>query len=784
MKAKVSRGAGFRGALSYVLDEGRGGGKKRPEVVGGNMVGQSSRSLSQEFAAVRQLRPDVGKPVWHASLSLPAGERLSAEKWEAVASDFMQRMGFDAANTPYVVVRHQDTAHDHVHIVGSRVGLDGKVWLGQWEARRAIEATQQIEQAHGLRLTPGLGDARAEKKAASQGEIEGALRTGQPLARQQLQQLCDAASKDCRSFTDYVERLESLGVEVLPVVQQGGQRLTGLSYSLEGVSLKGSDLGKGFTAAGIQKKGISYDKDRDGAAVSRCREREARTGTVQPNRGSEAGQAPQRGGPGPDVGTARPGNGGPGGRDPADAGRHPGAGGQAADRDGRRLAESSIVDGGAGQRAERGDRVHGAGQSGRPESDAGAPGRSPRPGLAGLDNRGPGRGAGGSLGRVLDLAAPTLGAGSSGAEAGPGGDRQASAADTSAAKRVRAADGVAAMRDHVKAKQEAWARQSQALDAEQYRITLMPRREGLAPRNYGNEGHKKSGEPEKFWTAAEVAEKIPQLSRQNARGYDVYVTPIDSRKHYLVIDDMTSASLGEARRVIEPALIQESSKDNYQAVVIVAKDASRPDEQSLANGVVQALNQKWGDKKFSGVIHPFRMAGFSNQKPGRDLAFTRVIETRPGHPCPKAKQVLEASRGRADAQKEQEAAQRSTQERERRLAAIVAVPDGPATGGPEGAPAHAFRQSWNRHRGLAESKGWQMDASKVDYRACKDMLAAGWSHDDVREALVGCSPGLDGRHHAAADYARRTVDAASQDPQVIRAVAALERDRGHDHVPG
>ncbi|WP_373870450.1 hypothetical protein, partial [Aeromonas caviae] len=27
---------------------------------------------------MRQLRPDIGKPVWHCSLSLPPGERLSA----------------------------------------------------------------------------------------------------------------------------------------------------------------------------------------------------------------------------------------------------------------------------------------------------------------------------------------------------------------------------------------------------------------------------------------------------------------------------------------------------------------------------------------------------------------------------------------------------------------------------------------------------------------------------------------------------------------------------------
>ncbi|WP_111987089.1 relaxase/mobilization nuclease domain-containing protein [Escherichia coli] len=53
-------------------------------------------------------------------------------------------MGFDQTNTPWVAVRHQDTDKDHIHIVASRVGLDGKVWLGQWEARRAIEATQSL----------------------------------------------------------------------------------------------------------------------------------------------------------------------------------------------------------------------------------------------------------------------------------------------------------------------------------------------------------------------------------------------------------------------------------------------------------------------------------------------------------------------------------------------------------------------------------------------------------------------------------------------------------------
>ena len=40
----------------------------------------------------------------------------------------------------------------------------------------------------------------------TKGEIEQHARTGQPSARQQLQQICDACARDCRSFSEYPER--------------------------------------------------------------------------------------------------------------------------------------------------------------------------------------------------------------------------------------------------------------------------------------------------------------------------------------------------------------------------------------------------------------------------------------------------------------------------------------------------------------------------------------------------------------------------------------------------
>lgn len=271
MKAKVSRGGGFRGALNYVFDVGpHATHTKNSERVGGNMAGQAPRELAAEFSAVRQLRPDISRPVWHCSLSLPPGERLSAEEWDAVASDFLQHMGFDQAATPWVAVRHQDTDKDHIHILLSRVALDGKVWHGKWEARRAIEATQELERIHGLVLTPGLGDERAELKAMSAAEINRAVRTGEEPPRQRLQLLVEAAISDKPSALQLAERLEAAGVSVRANLASTG-RMSGFSFEIGGVAFKGSDLGARYKWAGLQKAGVTYVEARDREGLERFR---------------------------------------------------------------------------------------------------------------------------------------------------------------------------------------------------------------------------------------------------------------------------------------------------------------------------------------------------------------------------------------------------------------------------------------------------------------------------------------------------------------------------------
>lgn len=277
MKARVGRGRGAAGLMRYLHDEGKKAtGLKRPEIVGGSLTGTKAAELTRELTAIRAVRPDIKKHLWHCSLALPPGERLTAQQWDVVAADFMHEMGFTDQHAR-IVIRHNDTEHDHIHIVASRIGLDGSVWLGQWEVPKAIEATQALEKRHGLMITKGLYDdehkrrpADRAQKSLTPAEINRAVRTGEEPPRQRLQRLVDAAAEGAPTVVEFAERLTLAGVSVRANVASTG-RMNGFSFEVEGIPFKGSDLGKQYTWKGLQDRGITYEQARDRAGIDRFR---------------------------------------------------------------------------------------------------------------------------------------------------------------------------------------------------------------------------------------------------------------------------------------------------------------------------------------------------------------------------------------------------------------------------------------------------------------------------------------------------------------------------------
>jgi hypothetical protein len=170
MVPKINRGAGFRGVLNYVLRAmAELSADQQPRVIAGNMDLGDARALAAQFRAARALRPDIKKPVWHCPLSLQQGEHVDDMKFAEVLKDFVRHMGFTDLH-PWVAVLHQDKKHLHAHIVACRIALDGSVWTGEHEARRAIAACRRLEEKHGLRPTvpkpeePSIADAERPKR--------------------------------------------------------------------------------------------------------------------------------------------------------------------------------------------------------------------------------------------------------------------------------------------------------------------------------------------------------------------------------------------------------------------------------------------------------------------------------------------------------------------------------------------------------------------------------------------------------------------------------------------
>lgn len=262
---KIKRGRGFRGLLEYLFTNKDGPAPGR--LIGGTMASSNARDLAVEFKASRQLRPDIEKPVWHNSLRMPAGEDVADAKWEQIARDYLQEMGFDLDKTQYCLVKHDDEGA--VHVCASRVALNGSVYLGKNENLKSTRVIQELEKRHGLTVTKGpelnpdgrtaLPRERASK--TNKNELEAALRTKTVPPRERLKTMVAEALADHPSLPEFKRRLEQAGVVVKANMASTG-RLNGFSFKLDGVAFKGSQLGDQYKWKSIKEK-LNYDESRD-----------------------------------------------------------------------------------------------------------------------------------------------------------------------------------------------------------------------------------------------------------------------------------------------------------------------------------------------------------------------------------------------------------------------------------------------------------------------------------------------------------------------------------------
>ena len=167
MIGKITKGNGFAGVCSYILD------KDEAWLIGGNMASTTPRQLAAEFRVFSQKNIRVPLPVEHISLSpSPEDRELDESEWQAIAQDLLDGLGMNQHQ--YIVVLHNDTEFDgkprpHAHIIANRVSIDGQCADSWLDFHRAEEVIRQLEQKY--ELTPVASSWESFRTANTTGQI-------------------------------------------------------------------------------------------------------------------------------------------------------------------------------------------------------------------------------------------------------------------------------------------------------------------------------------------------------------------------------------------------------------------------------------------------------------------------------------------------------------------------------------------------------------------------------------------------------------------------------------
>lgn len=176
------------------------------------------------------MRPNVKKPVCHTILSFSAEdtERLSDKVMTDLAKEYLQRMGY--RDTQYLIVRHLDREHPHVHICINRIDNNGKTISDSNEKYRSTKVCRELTEANLLKWGEG-------KEAVKRHRLR-----GNDQLRYAIFDAIQAALPKCTNWQELTSELQKQDVEVQFKTKGQTEKVEGVIFSMDGVSFSGSHI--------------------------------------------------------------------------------------------------------------------------------------------------------------------------------------------------------------------------------------------------------------------------------------------------------------------------------------------------------------------------------------------------------------------------------------------------------------------------------------------------------------------------------------------------------------
>lgn len=239
MIAKIMKGSSFKVTVNYILDN-----KKEATLIDCEGIRTlDNQSMIRDFSLQAQLNPKVSKCVGHIALNFSEEDKnkISNEFMIKVAREYMQRMGI--TNTQYMIGRHFDKSHPHIHICYNRVDNEGKTISDKNDRIRSGKICKE------LTLKYGLHYASNDRKRVKTHRLKEPYRTKHDIFRTIGE--CLSMSSNWGEFLAY---MKSADIDVQFKTKGKSNEIQGIIFSKNGYSFSGSKVSKMYSFSNLNKE--------------------------------------------------------------------------------------------------------------------------------------------------------------------------------------------------------------------------------------------------------------------------------------------------------------------------------------------------------------------------------------------------------------------------------------------------------------------------------------------------------------------------------------------------
>ncbi len=268
MIAKISKGCNIDSLINYHERKVENGLAKR---IGHENSYTDNPDLLKAIFKELVKETKVEDYTFHVSLNLVPRERVSDERFKQIAKDYMDKLGY--GSQPFVVYKHEDREHSHIHIVSVCIDENGRKINDFYEQKRSQEITRELELKYGLQMVS------SNKVNNDYDEIQ---RVESLETRQGIKAFIAKATSEVkkkakyRNYNELIEILKIRGIEaklVKDTVQL--DKVVGIVYKVDGDEnghiIKSSELYHTFSPQSIEKQFAKNETKYDNTTEQKAR---------------------------------------------------------------------------------------------------------------------------------------------------------------------------------------------------------------------------------------------------------------------------------------------------------------------------------------------------------------------------------------------------------------------------------------------------------------------------------------------------------------------------------